>query len=94
MWILWLPLTSELLVVGRDHHRQLPGVGVVQAGKQLLLSWGGEEVFLLLVACQVHHPRSDVCYNKHLKRTQWGCSYTCLQVLVEILHTGEENISE
>lgn len=39
----------------------------MQAGEKLLLSCGGEEVFLLLVACQVHHPGSDVCYYEHLK---------------------------
>lgn len=61
-------LTSELLVVSRDHHGELPGVRVVQAGEELLLSCGGEEVLLLLVACQVHHPGSDVCYYDHLKR--------------------------
>lgn len=31
-------LTSELLVVSRDHHGELPGVRVVQAGEELLLS--------------------------------------------------------
>lgn len=64
-------LTSELLVVSRDHHRELPGVRVVQAGEELLLSCGGEEVLLLLVACQVHHPCSDLRYYEHLKREKY-----------------------
>lgn len=44
-------LTSELLVVGRDHHRELPGMGIMQTGEEPLLSSGGEKVFLLLMAC-------------------------------------------
>ena len=40
----------------------------MQAGEQLLLSCSSEEAFLLLVACQVHHPGSDVCDYEHLKR--------------------------
>lgn len=43
----------------------------MQAGEKLLLSCAGEEIFLLLVACQVHHPGSDVRYYKNLKREKY-----------------------
>lgn len=66
--IVHLTLTPELLVVGWDHHRQLPGIGIMQTREKLLLSCAGEEIFLLLVACQVCHPGSDVCYYENLKK--------------------------
>lgn len=54
----------------------------MQTGEELLLSCGGEEVFLLLVACQVHHPSGDVCYYEHLKRekNENDTGYSCCQV--------------
>lgn len=61
-------LTSEFLVVGRDHNRKVYRVGIMQTGEELFLSSGGEEVFLLLMACQVHHPSSYMCYNQNLKK--------------------------
>lgn len=64
-------LTPEFLLVGRYHHRELPGMGIMQAGEKLLLSCRSEKVFLLLVACQVHHPCSDVDYYEHLKREKY-----------------------
>lgn len=36
----------------------------MQAGEKLLLPCGGKEIFLFLMARQVHHPGSDVgCYD-------------------------------
>lgn len=63
-----LSLTPELLVVGRDHHGELPGMGIVQAGEELLLSRRRDEVSLLLMTCQVHHLGGDVCDYEQLKR--------------------------
>lgn len=59
-------LTSELLVVGWDHHRQLPGGGVVQAGRSVLLSRRRQEIFLL-IASRRAHLGSDVCGENKLE---------------------------
>lgn len=48
----------------------------MQAGEKLLLPCGGKEIFLLLMARQVHHPRSDVGYYDNLRKGEYDNSLT------------------